>query len=283
MLLCVFSGVGDLRPNHRHLGATSGLQCQGPRVVPAVLRVAPLGHLTVAVHQLPSPLNIPPAKRSVFQRVCAALGLTSDRPRTAAENTVAFTVAVISLSAKMAKSDGVASTIERTTFDLIFRAPAADVANVRRIFDLAAQDVAGFETYARQIAVVLTGDRALTRDVFDGLFHIAAADGILHPAEESYLQTVAAAFGLSATEYRTTRSQFVVDRDNSVDDPYRVLGLKPDASNDTLRSRFKQLVRENHPDLAMARGVPPEFVDLATRKLASINVAYDKIAMERGI
>jgi DnaJ like chaperone protein len=196
---------------------------------------------------------------------------------------VAFTIAVISLSAKMAKSDGVASAVERETFDRIFRAPAAETANVRRLFDLAAQDVAGFETYARQIATMLIGDPALKRDVFDGLFHIAAADGILHPAEETYLQTVASAFGLSATDYRTARAQFVVDPGNIRDDPYVVLGLKPDVSTDVLRARFRQLVRENHPDLAMARGVPPEFVDLATRKLASINAAYDKIAGERGI
>jgi DnaJ like chaperone protein len=192
---------------------------------------------------------------------------------------VAFTIAVISLSAKMAKSDGVASAVERETFDRIFRAPAAEAANVRRLFDLAAQDVAGFETYARQIATMLIGDPAIKRDVFDGLFHIAAADGILHPAEETYLQTVASAFGLSATDFRTARAQFVVDPS----DPYVVLGLKPDVSTDVLRARFRQLVRENHPDLAMARGVPPEFVDLATRKLASINAAYDKIAGERGI
>jgi DnaJ like chaperone protein len=235
------------------------------------------------VHHLPSPPPSPPTKRSVFQRVCAALGLTSDRPRTAAENTVAFTIAVISLSAKMAKSDGVASRVERDTFDVIFRAPVGEAANVRRLFDLAAQDVAGFETYARQIAVMLAGDPGLKQDVFDGLFHIAAADGILHPAEDAYLQTVATTFGLSAADYRTARAQFVDDPNTLADDPYAVLGLKPDVSTDVLRARYKQLVRDNHPDLAMARGVPAAFVDLATRKLASINVAYDKIVGERGI
>jgi DnaJ like chaperone protein len=192
---------------------------------------------------------------------------------------VAFTIAVISLSAKMAKADGVASRVERETFDLIFRAPAADAANVRRLFDLAAQDVAGFETYARQIASMLADDPGIRRDVFDGLFHIAAADGILHPAEETYLRAVAATFGLTTTDYRTSRAQFVVDPH----DPYLVLGLEPDVSTDALRKRFKQLVRENHPDLMMARGVPPEFVEVATRKLASINAAYDRIAGERGI
>jgi DnaJ like chaperone protein len=215
--------------------------------------------------------------------VCAALGLARDRPRTAAENTVAFTIAVISLSAKMAKADGAASRVERETFDVIFRAPPAEAAHVRRLFDLAAQDVAGFDAYARQIADMLANDPALKRDVFDGLFHIAAADGVLHPAEDAFLRAVATIFDLSAAEYRTARAQFVDDPNILGDDPYAALGLKPDVSHDVLRARYKQLVRDNHPDLAMARGVPAEFVELATRKLASINVAYDKIVRERGI
>jgi DnaJ like chaperone protein len=41
-------------------------------------------------------------------------------------------------------------------------------------------------------------------------------------------------------------------------------------------------VRENHPDSLIGRGVPEEFVRLATDKLASINTAYDKIVIERG-
>jgi DnaJ like chaperone protein len=192
---------------------------------------------------------------------------------------VAFTIAVISLSAKMAKADGVAARIEQDTFDRIFRAPPAEANNVHRLFNLAAQDVAGFETYARQIAALLANDPPLRRDVFDGLFHIAAADGVLHPAEEAYLQTVAKTFGLSATDYRIARAQFVEDPD----DPYSVLGLNPSVDNAALKSTFKQLVREHHPDIAMARGVTPGFIDLATRKLASINAAYDQIARERGI
>ena len=179
----------------------------------------------------------------------------------------------------MAKSDGVASRIEHEMFDRIYRSPPTEAANVRRLFGLAAQDVAGFESYAVQISKLLETDPHLKRDVFDGLFHIAAADGILHAAEEQYLQSVAATLGLSSTDYRVARAQFVVDPD----DPYLVLGLKPDVGTADLKTRFKQLVRANHPDLAIARGVPPEFVEMATRKLASINAAFDKIAEERGI
>ena len=37
---------------------------------------------------------------------------------------------------------------------------------------------------------------------------------------------------------------------------------------------------ENHPDKLIARGVPKEFVAIATKKLAAINEAYAQIASE---
>ena len=47
-------------------------------------------------------------------------------------------------------------------------------------------------------------------------------------------------------------------------------------------ARWRQLVRENHPDSLMARGVPEEFLRLATSKLAAINTAYAQVLEERG-
>ena len=38
---------------------------------------------------------------------------------------------------------------------------------------------------------------------------------------------------------------------------------------------------ENHPDKLMARGVPKEFVAIATEKLAAMNEAYAQIANDR--
>ena len=54
-------------------------------------------------------------------------------------------------------------------------------------------------------------------------------------------------------------------------------------SNAEIRAQYRKLVADNHPDKLIGRGVPAEFVDLATRKLAAINAAYDSIAKERGL
>ncbi len=194
-------------------------------------------------------------------------------------NQVAFTAAVIALSAKMAKADGVATRIEAEAFERMFKPPPDEIDNVRRLFDLATRDVAGYESYAHQINRLLSDEPQLKRDVYEGLFHVAAADGVLHTDEEVYLKRVAEIFGYDAEDYRSIRAMFVHDPD----DPYTVLGVARDITNEALKAHYRALVRENHPDSLIARGVPGEFIDMATRKLAAINTAYKQIVRERGL
>jgi DnaJ like chaperone protein len=192
---------------------------------------------------------------------------------------VAFTMAVIALGAKMAKADGVVLPIEIDAFHQVFRTPPDQADRVRQVFELAQRDVAGFETYATQIHDQLGGDARKLRDVLECLFHIASADRALHPGEDAFLATVAQCFGFSESLYRHVRAQFVEDAGA----PYDVLGLDPSATNEALKARHRKLVRENHPDLVAGRGLPAEAIEIATRKLAAINAAYETVSKERGL
>jgi len=192
---------------------------------------------------------------------------------------IAFTIGVIALSAKMAKADGVVSPLEVEAFKQVFKATPEEAENVKRIFCLAKQDVAGYEAYADELAALLKDDRKLLQDVLEGLLHVATADSVLHPKEDQFLTDVARRFGFSPSEYRFFRARFVVDNGN----PYDVLRLSPQSTNDQIKQQYRKLVTDNHPDKLMGRGVPPEFVAIATRKLAAINAAYDIIAKERGL
>ena len=75
------------------------------------------------------------------------------------------------------------------------------------------------------------------------------------------------------------RAQFVEDGGA----PYDVLGLDPSVTDADLKARHRKLVRENHPDLMSGRGLPPHVIELANRKLAVINAAFETIAKERGL
>jgi DnaJ like chaperone protein len=192
---------------------------------------------------------------------------------------VAFTIAIIALSAKMAKSDGLVTCDEVEAFRRVCQFPETEEANVRYVFDLAKRDTAGYEHYARQVGKLLANDAELRRDVLEGLLVIAAAVGILHEKEDQYLAHVARLMGVAESEQAWVRSLFV-----SADaDPYTTLGLTPAATAAEIKARYRKLVVEHHPDRLVGRGVPAEFVTIAERKLAAINVAYGKLAREKGI
>jgi DnaJ like chaperone protein len=191
---------------------------------------------------------------------------------------VAFTIALIALGAKMAKADGVVTDEETKAFFRMFRVPPQEEANVRRVYNLARQDTAGFEAYAGQIARMFAGRPAVLEDIMDGLFDIAKADGVLHPGESAFLERVAEIFGFAPNEFRRIRaSHFGPD----AEDPYEILGIAHDAGEEEIRRTYLLLVRENHPDSLIARGVPEEFINLANDKLAAITGAYDRIRKER--
>lgn len=198
---------------------------------------------------------------------------------TAPEKSIAFTIGMIALGAKMAKADGVVTEVEIRAFKQVFHVPDGDLPAVARVFNIAKQDSAGYESYARQIARLFAPRSALLEDVLDGLFHIAKADDALHPGEDSYLESVAGIFGFSAADYARIRARHVT----VANDPYLILGLDRSAAADEIRRRYRELVREYHPDRHIAAGVPEEMIEIATERLQKVNEAYDRIAGERGL
>ena len=123
------------------------------------------------------------------------------------------------------------------------------------------------------------GNPAMLEDILDGLFEIAKADGVLHPCESTFLEQVAEIFGFAPNEFRRIRASHFAPE---LTDPYVILGLSYVAgTRSEIRQTYRRLVRENHPDSLMARGVPEEFIKLANDKLAAINSAYEKIHRTR--
>jgi DnaJ like chaperone protein len=197
-----------------------------------------------------------------------------------AKNEVPFTVGVIALGAKMAKADGVITKDEVRAFKGAFKVSDAEMKHAAHVFNLAKQDVAGYEACAEQLVTIFKGNRKLLQDVLEGLFHIAKADEKLHSGEEQFLAHVAKRFGFTDAEFGYIKARHVIATQRN---PYDVLGIKPSVSNEELKSHYRELVADNHPDKLMARGVPKEFIAIATEKVTTIHEAYDAIAKERGI
>ena len=194
------------------------------------------------------------------------------------ENEVPFTVGVIALGAKMAKADGSVSSDEIAAFKEAFKVSAGEMRQAAPIFNSAKRDATDFESCATQLSSLFAGNRKLLEDVLDGLFHIAKADDEVHPQEEQFLGRVAELFGFDDGEFISIRARHVAPAKRN---PYAVLGVEPSISDDELKSRYLALVAENRPDKLIARGVPQEFIIIATERHVALSAAYDAILKER--
>ena len=197
------------------------------------------------------------------------LGVKSKPP----EKSVAFTIAMIALGAKMAKADGQVTDDEVVAFSQVFHVPQKDLAAVTRVFNQAKQDVAGYEVYAAQVVKLFGLKSHVLETVLDGLFHIAKADNVLHPGELEFLEKVSAIFGFAGADWLRIRARHVAVKD----DPFEILGVAADAKSAVIKKRYRQLAKELHPDMQIAAGVPQEMVRLATERLTQINAAYSEL------
>jgi len=225
-------------------------------------------HVGAPAPQLPPP-------RGFWQRIADRLAALIGTRRAAVppERSVAFTIGVIALGAKIAKADGRVTRDEVAAFRRIFRIPRAEEHHAARVFDLARQDVAGFELWAARLARLFPAGDPVLIDVLDGLYVIATAgaDPGLHEAERVFLDEVARIFGIAPRDHAVIRARRVPDHRCL---PCEVLGLAPGTPLAQARQRYRRLILENHPDRAQARGLPSEAVQLAESRTRAINAAW---------
>jgi DnaJ like chaperone protein len=193
-----------------------------------------------------------------------------------------FSIAVVVLAAKLAKVDGPVNRAEIAAFRQHFHVPPQAARDVGQLFDQARDSPEGFEGYAIHLGEAFADNRGLLEDVLAALFAIARADRPVNGYEQQFLSAVWRGFGLDEAAWRRAAGHAPRTQPGE-DDPYEVLGVAPGTGDEALRATWKNLMRENHPDLLAARGVPEEFIARANEKVARINAAWDRIKRERGL
>ncbi|WP_434997615.1 co-chaperone DjlA [Vibrio scophthalmi] len=136
----------------------------------------------------------------------------------------------------------------------------------------------------------------------------AFADGDLHPSERDVLHRIAEKLGFSAQQLeqrlRMQEAAFRFQRGggfnghsaggqqsgswqqassaSQVSDAYDVLGVDTDADAKSVKRAYRKLMNEHHPDKLMAKGLPPEMMNVAKEKSQEIQNAYDLIKKAKG-
>ena len=108
------------------------------------------------------------------------------------------------------------------------------------------------------------------------LYGLAQADGKIDDEENRVIGDIAEALGIKARDHQSIRA--IYDKEDT--GPYKILGLKPEATNDEIKSAYRSLVRKYHPDKVSHLG--DEFVQIAQEKFKAVKEAYDTLKNERG-
>ena len=191
-----------------------------------------------------------------------------------------FALSVIILSAKIAKSDGVVTKDEIVAFKEKFKIPSNEINNVSRVFNEAKKSTYGYEKIAEQIGILFSDNKILLEELLNNLFYIAEADGNISNQELVFLKSVSIYFNLNENEFNRIYESRI---NNKSTDPYKVLGVSREDTDEVIRNKWIKLNKEHHPDYLLSKGMPKEFIDEANRELSLINSSYDKIKKNRDL
>ena len=185
-----------------------------------------------------------------------------------------FALSLIVLSAKLSKADGQVSKEELIAVRDKLKIPESEIEQVGKIFNKAKQESTGYEPYAQQIAQIYKNNQNVLEEVINILFYIAEADGNVSKSELDMIQHIAQIFGLNQSQFNSIQES---RKSSGKLNPYVVLGSNPEEDIQTIREKYLQLSKENHPDMLISKGVPKEVIEESKKKMRAINSAWDQI------
>jgi len=193
----------------------------------------------------------------------------------------AYFVCIFSILGKIAKADGVVTPDElEVVDDFINGMKIAETEKqfAKQVFNEAKNSSYSIEDFASQFYQINSRQPAVLVSFLDVLFRVAAADKVLHPAEEDALVRVKNIFRISDKQFNDIKSVYFTE----VDRYYKLLNCAADSSNEEIKKSYKRLVRDFHPDTIVSKGLPEEFSEFAAARFREIQEAYEKIRKERG-
>ncbi|MDE2460661.1 MAG: co-chaperone DjlA [Gammaproteobacteria bacterium] len=122
----------------------------------------------------------------------------------------------------------------------------------------------------------------------------ALADGVMHPAEQAVFNRICALLGIPPIVLRQyegfarARSGYgggaaTQPRVDHLAAAYETLGVSASASDEEVKRAYRRLMKENHPDRLVSKGLPPEMLAMAQEKAKQINLAYEAVKTARGM
>lgn len=198
-----------------------------------------------------------------------------------ATHQAAYFVCILSILGKIAKADGVVTQDELAVVDRFIsglKVSAEEKAFARRVFNEAKNSPYSLDDFAAQFYQMTKAAPTVLNSFLDILFQVAAADGVLHPAEEKAIRTVKDIFRVPDRQFDGIQARYFTNDDKY----YRMLNCSARSTDEEIKKSYKKLAKDFHPDTIIAKGLPDEFIDFATKRFQEIQEAYEQIRKKRG-
>lgn len=205
-----------------------------------------------------------------------------------------FLDAVFAVMGALCKADGQVTRDEIQVAEALFdrlRLNEQARAQARQAFHRGKQADFDLDAEVANFAQAARGQRPLLMMFMQVQLAAVGADGQVHPAEHEMLLRIARGLGLPESEVERMEAMLRgaaggTQRGRSQPDldwAYQVLGVSPDASDDTVKKAYRKLMSENHPDKLASKGLPESMRAMAEEKTRDITTAYDRIKEARAL
>jgi len=218
-------------------------------------------------------------------------GGQADRGSTERVQTAFFT-AVFSVMGYIAKSDGHVSQSEIALAERVMQqmrlSPQQRQVAIR-LFDQGKQDGFPLLKVLDQLRREASRRNTLLQMFLEIIVATAFADGQVDGRERALLQTIASRLGFPERQLDellrriSGQAQFVSteSREQQLQAAYKLLGVDRHASDAELKKAWRRQMNQHHPDKLVAKGLPDEMIEIATRKSQEIKAAYELIKASR--
>ena len=150
------------------------------------------------------------------------------------------------------------------------------------------------DTQVARLRAAIHGQKLLVRSFLEIQFYLLLSKGSIHSAERDSLWRIASGLGFSRIELAQLEAILRAQQsfggahggaqspERDIDQAYKALGVAPNARDKDVKTAYRRLVNQHHPDKLMAKGLPDSMLEVAKEKTREILAAYEMIKVARG-
>lgn len=218
---------------------------------------------------------------------------------TQAKAQTAFFDATFCVMGKIAKADGQVTAEEIEYAQAVMTRMQLSEALRKRAIECFSQGKAAYFDLAQVLEPLrraLVNNVSVRQMFIEIQLQAAMADGEFSPSEGRVLSEVCQLLGISQQEFEAVaqrmkaeqsfhqsggQGQFEAAGGQGLKQAYGVLGIDPDCDAKSLKTAYRKLMSQHHPDKLVARGLPDEMMQIAKQKTQEIQAAYDAVKKSR--